>query len=136
MYVVLAGLTLIASPALASGDGPPAKTSSGDSARPNFVEFPQMAASVLQGYRVRGMMVLGFGLEIEDSKLRKKARSLLPRLQDTYTREFNRYAGNAYNAGEVPDAQYLSTRMQTATDRMLGKGKAVFLISNLMVRAQ
>ncbi len=135
-YVAIAGLALIASPALAGGGGAAKKTSSGDSARPNFVEFPQMASSVLQGYRVRGMMVLGFGLEIEDSKLRKKARALLPRLQDTYTREFNRYAGNAYNAGEVPNAQYLSTRMQTATDRMLGKDKAVFLISNLMVRAQ
>jgi hypothetical protein len=39
-----------------------------------------------------------------------------------------------YRAGELPDAEYISKRMQMITDRMLGKDKAVFLISNLMVR--
>jgi len=116
----------------------PAETSSStpsdDSARPHYIEFPQMASSILDGYRVRGMIILGFGLEIEDDRLRKKARSLLPRLQDTYTSEWNRYAANSYRSGTVPDAEKISQRMQYATDRMLGEGKAIFLISNLMVR--
>jgi len=34
----------------------------------------------------------------------------------------------------VPDANYLATRMQSATDRILGKGKAKFLIAMLMVQ--
>ncbi len=107
-----------------------------DSARPNYVEFPQMMSSVLDGYRVQGMVVLGFGLEIEDKELREKTRKLLPRLQDKYTRELNRYAGTLYRPGELPDAQLISKRMQLATDQMLGEGNAVFLISNLMVRGK
>ncbi len=150
LYVglILLGLTLSTTSALASGGGKsksshekPAhgsstKESAGDSSRPNYLEFPQMTSSVLQKYRVRGMITLGFGLEIVDEKKRVQARARLPRLQDMYTTEWNQYAGNIYQAGEVPDATYISRRMQAATDRMLGKGTAIFLISNLMVRAK
>jgi len=136
VLILLAGFLLsagspLAAPAAKSGDS---KNASIDSARPNYIEFPQMMASVLEGYRVRGMMVLGFGLEIENNDLRNKTRELLPRLQDTYTREFNQYAGTLYRSGDLPNAELISKRMQLATDQMLGEGNAVFLISNLMVR--
>lgn len=133
--IIFASALALSAPTLAAGKAATKKAES-DSHTPNFIEFPQMMSSVLDGYRVRGMMILGFGLEIEDSKLREKAQIMLPRLQDTYTREFNRYAGSLYRSGEFPDAEYISKQMQTATDRMLGEGNAVFLISNLMVRSQ
>ncbi len=124
-------------PAMAApSSGSEDKESKIDSARPNYIEFPQMMSTVLDGYRVQGMVVLGFGLEIEDKELREKTRKLLPRLQDKYTRELNRYAGTLYRFGELPDAQLISKRMQFATDQMLGEGNAIFLISNLMVRGK
>ncbi|MBL1430749.1 MAG: hypothetical protein COA60_004440 [Robiginitomaculum sp.] len=131
----LLGIVMVASsPALAAPSGDSGKKSSRTSANPNFVEFPQMISSVLDGYRVRGMIILGFGLEIEDDDLRYKTTKLLPRLQDSYNREFNIYASTLYRSGELPDAEHISKRMQMITDRILGKDKAVFLISNLMVR--
>ncbi|VAW01609.1 hypothetical protein MNBD_ALPHA06-2148 [hydrothermal vent metagenome] len=136
--VIVLGLALVGTPVLASasaGKKTAAKKSSSDSSRPNYVEFPQMTSSILQGYRVRGMMTLGFGLEIADNAKRNRAQERLPRLQDMYTSEWNRYAGSIYQSGDVPDAKYISRRMQSATDRMLGEGTAIFLISNLIVNA-
>jgi flagellar basal body-associated protein FliL len=138
LIVIILAFGLQASPALASGhggghDAAKETSSSSDSSHPNLVVFPQMVTTVLDGYRVRGSMVLGFGLEIEDEDLRKKASSLMPRLQDSFNSVFIRYAGNTYKAGMVPDANYIAKTMQAAADRMLGPGKSKFLISNLMV---
>lgn len=134
-------LVLGSSPALASGSGGHNSKDTGEKttkseqgAHPNFVVFPDLTATVLDGYKVKGLMNMGYGLEIPDPALRKKARQLLPRLQDTFATEFSRYAGSMYHAGEIPDAEYLHKRMQNAADRMLGQGKSTFLISYLMVR--
>lgn len=141
----LLGVTALAliigtSPALAGGHGGGESaegektTKSEQGAHPNFVVLPGLSATVLDGYKVRGMMSMGYGLEIPDPALRKKARQLLPRLQDTFATEFSRYSGNMYHAGQIPDAEYLHKRMQAAADRMLGKGQSIFLIQYLMVR--
>lgn len=133
-------VAMSAVPALAGGHGGGERaegektTKSEQGAHPNFVVFPDLTATVLDGYKVRGMMNMGYGLEIPDPALRKKARQLLPRLQDTFATEFSRYSGNMYHAGEIPDAEYLHKRMQAAADRMLGQGKSIFLIQYLMVR--
>ncbi len=136
--VAILAIFICASPALASGgghgDGSKTTQTKGDNAHPHFVIFPQIISSVLDGYKVHGIMILGYGLDIEDEALRKKTWELLPRLQDSFNTEFNRYTGNTYKPGSVPDADYISKKMQATADRMLGKGKSVFLISNLMVR--
>lgn len=100
----------------------------------SFIEFAPAAATIFNGYRPSGLMHFEYGLDIEDEAMRHRAVALAPRLRDAYGKILAQYAGSLYSVGEVPDANFLSTRMQAVTDRLLGKGKATFLISTLMVQ--
>ncbi len=131
-------------PAYASGGGKP-KESKASEARPfgtksistateNFVEFYPSAATIFNGHRPAGFMHFEYGLDIIDPRIRERAIKMAPLLRDAYGRILSQYAGSIYSLGEVPDMNYLTTRMQGITDRIIGKGKAKFLVANLMVR--
>ncbi|PHS24050.1 MAG: hypothetical protein COA84_10105 [Robiginitomaculum sp.] len=99
----------------------------------NFLVFYPSAATIFAGYKPMGLMHFEYGLEIKDDNDRERAAKLAPRLREAYARLLAQYAGSLYTPGEVPDIEYLSARMQSATDRIIGKGKAQFLVSTLMV---
>ena len=106
------------------------KTSAGAE---DYLPFYPSAATIFSGYKPMGLMHFEYGLEIVDDKDRKRAIKLAPRLREAYGHLLAQYAGSLYTPGEVPDIEYLSARMQSATDRIVGKGRAQFLISTLMV---
>lgn len=99
-----------------------------------FVQFMPAMATTFSGMRPAGLMHFEYGLDIQSPAMRKRAIALAPRLRGAYGQILAQYAGSLYSPGEVPDANYLATRMQSATDRILGKGKAKFLIAMLMVQ--
>jgi hypothetical protein len=100
----------------------------------NFLPFYPTAATIFSGHQPVGLMQFEYGLDIENPKVLALAIKLAPRLRDAYGRVLAQYAGSLYTAGEVPDMQFLAVRMQSATDRIIGKGNARFLVSSLMVR--
>ena len=106
------------------------KTSAGAE---DYLAFYPSAATIFSGYKPMGLMHFEYGLDIKDDKVRERAVKLAPRLREAYGQLLAQYAGSLYTAGDVPDIEYLSTRMQSATDRIIGKGKAQFLVSTLMV---
>jgi hypothetical protein len=142
LLIVLVSWAFAASPALASAK---AKESGKTEARTygtlgvsenteNFLPFYPTAATIFSGHRPVGLMQFEYGLDIENPKVLALAIKLAPRLRDAYGRVLSQYAGSLYTAGEVPDMQFLAVRMQSATDRIIGKGNARFLVSSLMVR--
>ncbi len=150
MALLLVGLACFSTgPALASGGGggghgkpkestkaepTPFGTKKVSESTANFLPFLPSAATIFSGYQPAGLMHFEYGLEIEDPRIRAHAAKLAPRLRDAYGRVLSQYAGSLYTPGEVPDMNYLATRMQGVTDRIIGKGKAHFLVSTLMVR--
>ncbi len=145
---IVSALLLVAGPAYASGGGgghgkAKEKASSEpstygtkkmSSGAENFLQFYPTAATVFSGHTPAGLMHMEYGLDIKDQRIRDRAAKLAPRLRDAYGRILAQYAGSLYTAGEVPDMQYLASRMQGVTDRIIGKGNARFLVSTLMVR--
>jgi len=99
-----------------------------------FVQFMPAAATTFYGLRPAGQMHFEYGLDIKNAAMRKRAIAMAPRLRAAYGKILAQYAGSLYSPGEVPDIDYLATRMQSATDRILGKGRATFLIATLMVQ--
>ncbi len=100
----------------------------------SFVQFMPAAATTFSGLRPAGQMHMEYGLDIENAAIRKRAIALAPRLRASYGKILAQYAGSLYSPGDVPDVNYLATRMQGATDRILGKGRARFLVAVLMVQ--
>jgi hypothetical protein len=146
IFISLFALSLamfISTPVLASGGGKSKekvvaekeaygvkKTSAGAE---DYLPFYPSAATIFSGYRPMGLMHFEYGLDIKDDDDRERAAKLAPRLREAYGQLLAQYAGSLYTVGDVPDIEYLSTRMQSATDRIIGKGKAQFLVSTLMV---
>ncbi|MDQ7017599.1 MAG: hypothetical protein Q9M33_00430 [Robiginitomaculum sp.] len=146
---IASALILMAGPSYASGGGGgghgKAKEKTSDepstygtkkmsSGAENFLQFYPTAATIFSGHSPAGLMHMEYGLDIKDQRIRERAAKLAPRLRDAYGRILSQYAGSLYTAGEVPDMQYLASRMQGVTDRIIGKGNARFLVSTLMVR--
>ncbi len=141
--LLLASIALfLPAPAYASGGKSKASTKvetkafgtkSISEATENFVEFYPSAATIFNGNRPAGFMHFEYGLEINDPAVRAYAIKIAPRLRDFYGRILTQYAGSHYDPGMVPDVDYLLTRMQSITDRTIGKGKARVLVSSLMV---
>jgi len=147
LIAIASALILIAGPSYASGGGGHGKSKEKASSETstygtkkvsagaeNFLQFYPSAATIFSGHTPTGLMHIEYGLDIENPRIRDRAAKLAPRLRDAYGRILAQYAGSLYTAGEVPDMQYLSARMQGVTDRIIGKGNARFLVSTLMVR--
>ena len=98
-----------------------------------FVQVRALTASIGGPYRFSGLMVVEFGLEIPDEKLRAKAESMGPRLRDAHANAMTQYAMTYYKPGTVPNADDLAKRLQKSTDLAMGqKGAKVLLGSNLV----
>ncbi len=143
LFGLIAVIILSTAPAMASGGKPKEAAKSGpktfgtkaiSAGSESFLQFYPSAATVFSGYKPAGLMHFEYGLNIENSAVRERAVKLAPRLRDAYGRVLAQYAGSLYSPGEVPDMEYLVSRMQGITDRMIGKGNARFLVSTLMVR--
>lgn len=140
---LLAGLALMAAGPTFARSGGGEKTTKAEklppgirpqsSATPNFVEFTASAATIFSGNKPVGLLHFEYGLDIEGDTSRERIIVMAPRLRDAYGRVLLQYAGGIYAAGEIPDINYLTTRMQAITDRIIGKNKARFLVSSLMV---
>jgi len=77
-------------------------------------------------------MTVQAGVDVSDKALHDYAAKLTPRLQDAYVQVLQLYAGGLA-PGAPPDADYVARRLQEATDRVLGKPGARFLIGGIMV---
>ena len=99
----------------------------------NFVPLDPLTATLQSDYRLRGILQIEAGLEIEDSRLRARAQSMMPRLRNAYVTQLSIYAGANYRYGDLPDADRISTMLQQATDEVLGEEGAQILIGMIVI---
>ncbi len=125
--LITAALVCSAQPAYASGK---TKKVTADA---TFLQLPALQVSVGGPYRYTGLMVLEFGLDIQDVALRAKAEGLEPRLRDAHSQAMNQFVANYYKPGTVPNVSELANRLQRATDTVLGQRGARILLGSVLV---
>ena len=116
----------------AEANGPSAqhKTTQSES----YVIIEPLYASILDGARSHGLLLVELGLDVPDEKLRDRVNQSLPNLRDAYVRSLLIYAATSVRAWRQPNVEDISTRMQAITDRVMGQTGARVLMAQTAIR--
>jgi hypothetical protein len=131
---LIAGLMLVAAaavPARADGDAVPEhKITQSES----YMMLEPMYATILDGNRPSGMLMVAIGLDIPDAKLRGDATRAMPLLRDAYVRNLMSYAWTHIRPMEQPDVVEIAARLQLVTDQTLHHSGARVLLAQVASR--
>jgi len=100
----------------------------------SYIMIEPLYASILDGTRPRGLLLVEFGLDVPDAGLRERANQALPALRDAYVRGLLIYAATAVRPWRQPNVEDIANRMQVITDRSLGKKGARVLMAQTAIR--
>jgi len=99
---------------------------------PSFIELPPLSATILRPDGHRGVMTVDVGIDAPDPALHARAAQSTPLLVAAFAEVVRNYAAGLPPMG-VPNADYLSLRLQRATDMTLGRPGARLLLGNMLV---
>jgi hypothetical protein len=116
--------------AWASEAGAQRKTTQSES----FVAIDPMYATILEGPKARGLLMIELGLDIPDAAMRARVSHALPALRDAYVRSLIAYGATAVRAWRQPSVDDIADRMQTITDRLMGGPGAKVLMAQTAIR--
>ena len=100
----------------------------------SYVVIDPMYATILEGSRPRGLLMIEIGLDVPDAALRGQVSHALPTLRDAYVRSLIAYGATAVRAFRQPSVEDIAQRMQVVTDRVMGKPGAKVLIAQTAMR--
>ena len=100
----------------------------------SYVPIEPMYASILDGMRPRGLLLVELGLDVPDEKLRGRITENMPALRDAYVRALLAYAATAVRSTRQPNVEDIGNRMQAITNRMLGREGAKVLMAQTAIR--
>lgn len=134
---------ILSQPSLASsketkkGDNPKApKKQRPITSLESWVMVDPFSVTVVQEDRIRGKVLVSFGMDVPDTHLRETAELLMPRLQDAWLSQLNLYAATTVRPGKPANITEVSNILQTAADRVLGKPGSKVLIASVIVNMQ
>ena len=90
----------------------------------SYVIIEPLYASILDGARSHGLLLVELGLDVPDVKLRERVNQSLPTLRDAYVRSLLTYAATSVRAWRQPSVEDIAVRMQAITDRVMGQSGA------------
>ena len=136
-------LALLAAPAHAGGGSAPAPENSPESRSgraithvESYVPLDPILAAVQADMRLRGVMHIELGLDVQDRQLRRRIEQRMPYLRNAYNSSIAVYTGVHYRFGQVPDPDLIARLLQRATDETLGQEGATVLIGMVMVNGR
>ena len=100
----------------------------------SFVAIEPMYATILEGSKPRGLLMIELGLDIPDTEMRDRVNHALPALRDAYVRSLIAYGSTAVRAWRQPSVDDIADRMQTITDRLMGGPGAKVLMAQTAIR--
>jgi len=100
----------------------------------SYIMIEPMYASILEGIKPRGLLLVELGLDVPDAKLRDRVTQNLPALRDAYVRSLLTYAATAVRPWRQPNVEDIANRMQTITNRVVGREGAKVLMAQTAVR--
>jgi flagellar basal body-associated protein FliL len=100
----------------------------------SYIPIEPMYASILEGIRPRGLLLIELGLDVPDGKLRERITQNLPALRDAYLRALLTYAATAVRPSRQPNVEDIASRMQAITNRVVGREGAKVLMAQTAIR--
>jgi len=100
----------------------------------SFVAMDPIYATILEGSKPRGLLMIELGLDVPDGALRARVSHALPALRDAYVRSLMTYGATAVRAWRQPSVADIADRMQTITDRLMGGPGAKVLMAQTAIR--
>jgi flagellar basal body-associated protein FliL len=100
----------------------------------SYITLEPIYATILDGNRPRGLLMVEIGLDVPDSKLRERVNQNLPALRDAYVRNLLTYAATAVRATRQPNVEDIANRLQTITNRTIGREGAKVLMAQTAIR--
>jgi hypothetical protein len=100
----------------------------------SYVVIDPIYATILEGNKPRGLLMIEFGLDIPDGPLRTRVNNALPALRDAYVRSLIAYGATAVRPWRQPSVEDVAERMQVVTDGILGQEGAKVLMAQTAIR--
>ena len=133
--VWLGFLALLPAAALAAEEASPPKSSEHKLTQSkSYLALEPIYATIVDDNRAQGMLMVGMGLDVPDDALRDIATRSMPVLRDAYVRSLVAFAATAVRTTTQPDVTQIADRLQTITDRALGKKGAKILLAQVAIR--
>jgi hypothetical protein len=102
----------------------------------SYIMIEPMYATIMDGDRPAGMLLVAVGLDIPDPKLRADAERALPLIEDDFVRSVMSFAWTSVRLTEQPDVVALADRLQRVTDRALHRPGAKVLLAEVASRVK
>ncbi len=100
----------------------------------SYLMVDPLYATVVDGSHPLGLLMIGIGLDVPDADLRDKIERDMPQLRDGYVRSLTAYAATSVRSWRPPDVAAIADRLQSVTDRVLGKKGARVLLAQVAIR--
>ena len=118
----------------ARADDPPKHAEHKITQSVSYMMLEPFYASIIDGGRPNGMLMVAIGLDIPDATLRGATEKALPVLRDAYVRSLLGFTATAVRAEQQPDVETICARLQRVTDRTLKKKGARVLLAQVAMR--
>ena len=100
----------------------------------SYIIVDPMYATILDGGKPRGLLMVEFGLDVPDAAFRGQVNHALPVLRDAYVRNLMAFAASTVRVYRQPNVEDIANRMQTITDKVMGKKGAQVLMAQTALR--
>jgi flagellar basal body-associated protein FliL len=133
--VWLGFLLLLPMAAQAAEEGEPPKSSEHKLTQSkSYLALEPIYATIVDDNRAQGMLMVGIGLDVPDDALREVATRSMPVLRDAYVRSLVAFTTTTVHTTAQPDVMQIADRLQSVTDRALGKKGAKILLAQVAIR--
>ena len=131
----LAVLLAVSTAAMAQDDG-------GDKKAPehkitqstSYLMIDPIYTTIVEDDRPIGMLMIGVGVDVPNEALRSVVTRSLPVLRDAYIRNLMAFSATSVRSTVQPDVDVIAGRLQSVTDRALGKKGAKVLLAQVAMR--
>ena len=100
----------------------------------SYVSVDPIYSTIMDSGKPRGLLLIEFGLDVPDAKLRDDINRVMPTLRDAYVRGLLIYAATAVRPWRQPNVEEIAGRLQSITDRTMGHEGARVLMAQMAIR--
>jgi hypothetical protein len=100
----------------------------------SYIMLAPMYATIMDGERPGGMLMVAVGLDIPDPQLRAEANRAMPVLRDAFVRSVMAFTWTHVRIAEQPDVASIADRLQRIADRELRSKGAHVLLAQVACR--
>ncbi len=100
----------------------------------SYLMIDPIYATIVSNDRPAGLLMIGVGIDVPDEVLRTEADHAMPVLRDAYVRNMMAFAATQVRTWRQPDVALIAQRLQTVTDRALGRKGARVLLAQVAMR--